>query len=371
MPIKIFILGLRGVPKVQGGIETHVENLAPLLVSKSCDVTILSRQGYQPALVGDLYKGVKIKNLWSPNSRKLEAIIHPFIGVMYAAIKRPDILHIHAIGPSIMVPIARLLGLRVVMTHHGPDYDRAKWGSFAKWTLRTGERFGVKYSNKVIVISEVIQSLIQSKHGVSSVLIPNGVTFPEKMSTTDALEQYGLNKQKYVLMVSRLVPEKNHFDLIKAFKASNLQGWKLVLVGNSDHPDEYSSSVFESATNSSGNVVATGFLSGQPLQELLTNAGMFVLPSSHEGLPIALLEALSYGLPVIASDIPATLEVGLDSKHYYSVGNIQELVFRLEEFAAQDLDVENRRKIQSWTLKKFDWDLIADETLDLYKLLVK
>jgi glycosyltransferase involved in cell wall biosynthesis len=154
----VFIIGLRGIPGVQGGIETHVENLAPLLVNHGIQVTILARKGFQPRL--SEYQGVKIKTLWSPKSKFLEAIVHTFFGIMYATVKRPDILHIHAIGPSILTPIARIVGLKVVMTHHGPDYDRQKWGNLAKFILRLGEKLGTKFSNQVIVISNTINRLI-------------------------------------------------------------------------------------------------------------------------------------------------------------------------------------------------------------------
>ena len=365
MTKSIFILGLRGIPNVQGGIETHVEQLAPLLVEKKCHVTVLARSMYQPDVMNNQYLSVHIKKLWAPKSKRLESLVHTFLGVLYAAIKRPDILHIHAVGPALMVPLARLLGLKVVMTHHGPDYDRQKWGGFAKKILQLGERFGVRFSNKVIVISKTIQILVKNKHGIDSELIPNGVSIQKTIDTEETLKKYGLEKNQYILIVSRLVPEKRHFDLMDAFEQANLLGWKLVIVGSSDHPDEYSEAVLKRALESK-NIVATGFLSGNSLKEIFNYAGVFVLPSSHEGLPIALLEALSFGLPVLASDIPANIEVGLESQHYFKLGSVEELSKKLVLFSKKSADDVERDKIKAWVAKNYDWHLIRDRTLNVY-----
>lgn len=366
MSKSVFILGLRGIPGVQGGIETHVEHLAPLLVKNSCNVTVLARSNYQPDVVNNQFKGVQIKKLWSPRSKGLESIIHTFIGVLYAAIKRPDILHIHAVGPALMVPLARLLGLKVVITHHGPDYDRQKWGWFAKNILKLGEFFGARFSNKVIVISKTIQNIVKTKHDVDSILIPNGVAVQEVVTTDSALRKYDLKKEQYVLIVSRLVPEKRHFDLIDAFEKAKLFGWKLVIVGSSDHPDEYSKAIMERASESE-DIIATGFLSGVMLQEIFNHAGVFVLPSSHEGLPIALLEALSYGLPVIASDIASNLEVDLNIGEFFPLGDISALENLLIKYTSREVSALDRDSIKEGVRHKYNWDIISKETIQVYE----
>ncbi len=365
-PIRVMMLGLRGFPQVQGGVETHVENLGPLLVELGCEVEAIVRKPYQQQESGSRWKGVRFVSLWSPKSKGLEAIIHTFLGVLYAAIKRPDILHIQAIGPSLMTPLARLLCLRVVVTHHGPDYDRLKWGGFAKLMLRLGEKWGVKYSHATIVISETIANLVKKNHAVESFLIPNGVVLQELSKSKVALQNYGLTKYKYILMVSRLVPEKRHLDLIRAFKKADLEGWKLVLVGSSDHPDDYSNQVVSQCMNTP-NIISTGFLTGEPLKKLLTNAGMFVLPSSHEGLPIALLEALGYGLPCVASNIPANLEVGLPEECYFELGNIEQLTNKLVEFSLKAYEQLERDKIRAWVGEKYNWYKIAKQTFEVYQ----
>lgn len=365
--LHIAFLGLRGFPEVQGGVETHCMHLCPLLVAQGCEVTVIARAGYQkPAFLGG-WRGVRFKALWAPRSRGLEAIVHSFLGVLYAGlVLRPDVLHIQAIGPALMAPLARLLGLRVVVTHHGPDYDRQKWGRFAKWVLRSGEACGMRFANARIVISQTIRDIVQTKYGLASELIPNGVTLPELPESKGALGRFGLEAGKYVLMVSRLVPEKRHPDLIEAFRRAALPGWKLALVGGSDHPDDYSRAV-EAAGRDDSAVVATGFQSGLALRELYAHAGMFVLPSSHEGLPIALLEALSYGLPVIASDIPANLEVGLPAANYFPLGDAAALAQRLQALAAHGEDASARRQRREWVVSRYDWGDIARRTLKVYQ----
>lgn len=368
--MRVMFLGLRGFPQVQGGVETHAEHLCPLLAELGCEVEVIVRSPYMPAEKGDAWRGVRFVRVWAPRSKGLEAIVHTFFGVLVAALRRPDILHIQAIGPAVMVPLARLLGLKVVVTHHGPDYDRQKWGGFARWVLRMGERWGMRWSNGRIVISEVIRRLVHEKHGCESTLIPNGVVLPALPEGYETLDAFGLEPGRYVVLVSRLVPEKRHLDLIEAFKRAELDGWKLAIVGASDHPDAYVRSVLDAAGKTPG-VVCTGFQSGSRLVELFGQAGLFVLPSSHEGLPIAMLEALSYGLPVVASDIPANLEVGLPPEHYFPLGNIEVLTGRLRKFASALVTDEDREARRHWVAERYDWRQIAGQTLEVYRAVLK
>ncbi|MGZ5050862.1 MAG: glycosyltransferase family 4 protein [Methylobacter sp.] len=364
--MKVLWLGFRGFPGVQGGVESHAEHLCPRLVERGCEVTVLTRSPYRSAKVGEEWKGVRFVSLWAPKSKGLEAIVHTFLGVLYAAASRPDILHIQAVGPAIMTLPARLLGLNVVVTHHGPDYDRQKWGAFARFVLQLGERWGMRWANGRIVISKVIGELVRKKHGVRSKLIPNGVVLPKLQDSAGALAEFGLTPGRYVLLVSRLVPEKRHLDLIAAFRQADLPpGWRLVLVGSSDHPDHYQREVLKSAA--AAGVAMTGFQQGKALQELYSHAGLFVLPSSHEGLPIALLEALSYGLPVLASDIPANREVGLPADCYFPLGDIQMLAQQIGRQSQQSVSDAEREATRQWVGQRYDWQAIAEQTLELYR----
>jgi glycosyltransferase involved in cell wall biosynthesis len=286
---------------------------------------------------------------------------------MYAGVKRPDILHIHAIGPAVVTPLARLIGLKVVVTHHGPDYDRDKWGSFARSVLRLGESVGMRFADARIAISKVIADLVWSKYRLDCDVVPNGVVPPELCSGTEHVAKFGLVPGRYFLQVGRMVPEKRQLDLIEAFKAATTANWKLVLVGAL--PSDSYCEKLRAAAAAHG-VVLTGYLTGRPLNQLYTHAGAFVLPSSHEGLPIALLEALSYGLPVLASDIAANLEVGLDDSSYFPLGNINALAARLVRLADRPQDSAVRQDRQRWVAQKYNWDEIAVRTLAVYRRIV-
>lgn len=364
--LRVAMMGVRSFPCIQGGVETHAENLCPLLVGLGCEVEVLVRSTYHSKTLLE-WKGVRYRRIYAPPSKRLEAIVHSFLSVMYAGfISRPDVLHIQAIGPALMTPLARLMGLKVVVTHHGPDYDRQKWGRFAKFALRLGERLGMRYSNERIVISEVIRQIVLKNHHCESQLIPNGVCLPVLPTEIDALTPFGLVPGRYVVLVSRLVPEKRHLDLIAAFGKANIPGWKLAIVGASDHPDSYVQQVLQRATEVDG-VVCTGLQTGMVLNQLYGHAGIFVLPSSHEGLPIAMLEALSFGLPVIASDIPANVEVGLTLDSYFPLGDVAALAQRLHDLAVQPLTDIERKTRTEWVSMRFDWEVVAAQTLAVYR----
>lgn len=366
--LKVMVLGLRGFPDVQGGVEKHAEHLYPLLVQLGCRVDVIVRSSYVTASRRS-WQGIRYRRLWAPKLKGIEALFHSLSGVIYAGIVRPDILHIHAIGPAIVTPLARMLGLKVVVTHHGPDYDREKWGVFAGWLLRLGEAWGMRYSNRRIVISNVIRELVKKKYKIESNVIPNGIVPPVIPGSDKILQKYNLDKGRYVLMVSRFVPEKRHLDLINAFKSSALDGWKLVLVGEADHPDKYSEMVIGEAKRTP-NVILTGFQTGLALQELYAHAGLFVLPSSHEGLPIVMLEALSYGIPVVASDIPANLEIGLPTESYFKLGDVAGLADTLTFFAGGA--GHNQKLVSDYgrLLVRYNWTKIAGDTIQVYQMAI-
>lgn len=365
--LRVMWMGLRGFPDVQGGVEVHAQHLCPLLAELGCEVHVITRSPYQVKAIGTTWQGVQFHNLWSPRSKTFETIVHSLLAVLYAGIKRPDILHIQSMGPAFWTPLARLLGLNVVMTTHGIDYERHSWGRLAKLVLQLGERFGMRYANGRIVISKRIQQHNQNKHGVNCALIPNGVTLPELANSTDSLQQFGLQPEKYILLVSRLVAEKRHHDLIEAFHLAHLpDDWKLVIVGAADHPNDYTRSVL-ALIEKTPNVLCTGFQTGVALRELYTHAHTFVLPSIHEGMPIALLEALSYGLPVIASDIPANLEVNLPAEQYFKMGDVAELAQKIQQFTQQTSSPEQKQARRAWVAERYDWHEVAKQTLTLYQ----
>ena len=364
--MRILVLGTRGIPDVLGGVETHCQELYPRLVKLGCDVTLITRTPYIPSNQrGASYNGVKLKHVFAPRKKSIEAIIHSLLGVLSARLCSPDILHIHAIGPSLLVPFARFLGLRVIVTHHGPDYDRQKWGKWAKRILMTGEYCAAKFANRIIVISKVIDNILRNKYGrLDSVLIHNGVNPVIKNLNDNYLEVLGLEPGSYMIGVGRFVEEKGFHDLINAYKKMGSSDTRLVLVGDADHETSYSQSLKQIAKDNG--VVLTGFIKGDKLSQIFSHAKLFVMPSYHEGLPIALLEAMSYDLPVLVSDIPANLEVELDNGDYFKLGDIDDLVDKLRKKISQSIDPDYSEKLN----KEYNWDVVAEETFNVYKELL-
>jgi len=364
--VKIFVTGLRGFPNVQGGVERHCENLFPY-ISKKCQVIVSTRKFYIKNPQKE-WKNIKFVHLWAPHNKFLEAFIHTFLSVIYAYFLHPDILHIHAIGPSLFVPFAKFLGMKVVMTHHGPDYERKKWNKFAKLVLKLGEFLGVKFADKVIVISQNIKESIEANFNRHDLIkIPNGINIKENMKNNEKyIKKYKLKKKKYIFTALRFVPEKGIYDLIKAYELNKKTSFKLIIAGDADHETEYSLRIKEMAKKISG-VILTGFITGEELESLYANAGLFVLPSYYEGLPIALLEALSYGLPVLVSDIPPNREIPLPEYRYFQPGNIEELSEKMNKLIRKGISRTEKNKIFRILKKEYNWKKIAEKTYSVYQ----
>lgn len=366
--MKIIVTGTRGFPNVLGGVESHCEHLYANLVGLGCDITVFTREPYTGPGDGT-YRGVKLIPVTCPRNKFLEAIVHTFKCVVMARTMNPDILHIHAVGPSLFVPLARLLGMKVVVTNHGPDYMRKKWPLPAKIFLKFCECMGVLFANEVITIAGNIASDIKRKYGRESTVIPNGVDIPQKADTDIYIKKYGVEKQKYIFTLGRLVPEKGFDDLIDAFNKEKPEGWKLVIAGDADHEDDYSHSL-KARVKENMNIIMPGFLKGQPLNELFSHAGLFVLPSYHEGLPIVLLEAMSYGLSCLASDIPANRNVELEGDRFFKVGDINLLALKIKYFIGKSWEDRKREAQLNIIANKYSWSKIADKTFEVYKRVV-
>jgi len=362
---EIFIFGFRGFPDVQGGIETHVENLAPKLVELGHRVTACVRSPYVDPQRGKEWKGVRLLRLWTVRNTYFETLLHSLICALVAGFRRPEVVHIQGIGPALVAPVLRILGLRVIVTHHGEDYNREKWGWAARTVLRLGEVLGMRFAHKRIAISRSIEKLIAAKYGKACEVIPNGVVFPDVPSAKDRVVELGLEPGRYVLTVGRLVPEKRQMDLLRAFRDANLSGWKLAIVGRIDHKNKYAD-LLASEASVAENVVMAGFQSGEALRQLYAHSGLFVLPSSHEGLPIVLLEALSYGVPVLVSDISPNLEVVSDPARIFQMGNLAELTARMSALVDLKPDATEREAARRECARRYDWNEIADRTSAAY-----
>ncbi len=360
--MKVIVFGTRGIPDILGGVETHAENLYPLikeLAGENTEITLVRRSCYVHDQLTE-YKGVKLVTLYAPRIKSIEAIVHSFLSAVYAILHRPDIVHVHAIGPGLLIPLTRLAGLKVIMTHHGPDYKREKWGRLAKFFLRLGEWCSAKFSNALIVVSKEIERHMREKFNRESIYVPNGVSSPDLRSTTNFLDMLGVIPGRYVFTLGRFVEEKGFDYLIRAFKKAQLpEGMKLVIAGDADHTTEYSEALKKKAVHEG--VVLAGFVKGERLAELFSHTALFVLPSFYEGLPISLLEAMSFSCVILASDIEANNEVGLPQDCYFEAGNEGALIARMETILHGDI------KRVSYSMEPYDWKEIARKTYDVYR----
>lgn len=362
---KVIFVGLRGVPEIQGGVETHVAAISARLAERGWQVEVLGRAPYLASQQPYIWKGVTVTPVWAPRSKSFEALAHTALGLIVAARRDPDLVHIHAIGPALLTPLARLLGLHVVVTHHGFDYDRQKWGGFAKSILRTGEAMGMLFSHANIGVSKAIVDSVSRKFSVGAIFIPNGVENPPPKPGTSYLDGIQVTPQRYILSVGRIVEEKRHLDLIKAFARLNDPDLKLVIAGAADHAGPYQREV-EAAAAATPSVVMTGFQRGEALFQLYRHAALFVLPSSHEGMPMVLLEALSYGVPCLASDIEANLALDLGAENYFPLGAVDALAEAMSaKLAARDPAQSAARAAR--TIDSFGWGTIVDRTMDVYE----
>jgi len=358
----ICVTGLRGFPHVMGGIESHCEELLPRIKAlwPAHRSVVLGRAPYLPEPVGE-HRGVEIVGIPCPRSKNLEAVVSTFLAVLDAKKRGAGLVHIHAIGPALLAPLARLLGLKVVVTHHGTDYHRAKWGLLARSALRAGEWLALNFADRVIAVSPSLAAQLKQSFPARAqavTYIPNGTSdLPGDADPALVLERLGLDDGNFLLAVARLVPEKGLHDLIDAYEQSNCTA-KLVIAGSADHESEYARDLLARASD---RVIFAGVQSRATLKCLYEHSAMFVMPSYHEGLPIAALEAASCGARMLLSDIPANLDIGLDPQNYFPVGDVAALTERLNADCA-DFQVD-RDSVRA----RFSWDKAAADTLDVYR----
>ena len=362
--MRIFVTGTRGIPDIPGGVEKHCQELYPRIAAKGHEVFVATRSCYV-ARQRDHWRGVRLVHIYAPRKKSIEALLHTFLALLKSRRFCPDVVHIHAIGPSLVTPLAKLMGLRVVITNHGPEYERQKWGRVAKIVLRVSERIGATWADEVIGVSAVVQNIIRKRCHREIHVVPNGVNLAERSEDTDYLDRIGVKPGRYVLSVARFVPEKGLHDLMWAYRQLKVMD-HLVIAGDADHESEYSRAVRQMAKQDD-RIVLTGYITGDPLNQLYSHAGLFVLPSYHEGLPIVLLEAMSYEVPVLASDIPANKEVGLPDDRYFRCGDVTDLKEKISSLIGKRLTGSERDSIHTQLAVKYNWDHIADQTIEVYK----
>ena len=370
--MKIAMLGHKRIPSREGGIEIVVGELASRMAALGHEVTAYNRKSRH--IAGEEftqterpkeYNGVRLKWVYTPDSAKLNAIVYSFFATLQAVTKKYDIIHFHAEGPSVMVPLAKFFGKKCVVTIHGLDWQRAKWGGFATKFLLFGEKCAAKHADEIIVLSENVKNYFKEKYGRETVYLPNGITQPEIRKASIISEKYSLKKNDYILYLGRLVPEKGIHYLINAYNALDTDK-KLVIAGGASHTSEYEAEIRELAKGNDS-IIFTGFVQGEELEELYSNAYLYCLPSDLEGMPISLLEAMSYGCCCLTSDIDECTEVCREHAVYFKKGDEESLKDKLKELTENEEKAEALRKEASdYVLSNYDWDIITRQTLELY-----
>ena len=362
--LKIAMFGHKRVPSREGGIEVVVDELSTRLAAKGHSVVCYNRKGQHVSGAAldrrTEYKGVRIKEVPTLNRRGLAALSAAFFAALAASFSRADVVHIHAEGPAFFAFLPKLFGKRVIVTIHGLDWARAKWGRVASWFIRAGEKNAVRYADEIIVLSAAVKEYFRTKYGRETHFIPNGVNRPER-AEADEIGKWGLTKDSYILFLGRLVPEKGVHTLVEAAKGLSKQ---LVIVGGSSDSQDYVDRLKQAGEGA----IFTGFQQGRALAELFSNAYVFCLPSELEGMPLSLLEAMSYGNCCLVSDIPECAEVVEDKALTFEKGNVRELREKLAWLIGHPDEVARyKRGAADFICKKCSWDDVVEKTLALYR----
>ena len=366
------MLGQKHVPSREGGVEIVVEELSTRMVRRGHDVTCYNRKGHH--ISGKEfdskklreYKGVKLKSVFTINRKGLAAMTSSLFASIKVALGRYDVVHYHAEGPCGMLWFPRLLGKRCIATIHGIDWQRAKWNGFATKYIRFGERIAAKCADEIIVLSRHVQDYFYETYNRKTVFIPNGVNKPEKKEADLIKDRWGLEKDSYILFLGRLVPEKGITYLLKAFRGGHADK-KLVISGGSSDSEDFEKELRKLAEDDE-KIIFTGFTEGQELEELYSNAYIYVLPSDLEGMPLSLLEAMSYGNCCLTSDIPECTEVVEDKAVIFKKGDIEDLRAKLQYLSDNPDIVQSYKETASgFICNKYNWEDIVDKTLELYK----
>lgn len=368
--MKIAMIGHKYVPSREGGVEIVVDELSTRLAKLGHEVTLFNRKRKEYKQI-DSYNGCKVLNIFTVNKKSLDAIIYAFIATLKVKkmIKKDeiDVAHFHCEGPCFFLNLLpkkkRRKNCKIVVTIHGLDWQRGKWGGLASKIIKKGETKAVKYADEIIVLSKNNQKYFLETYNRNTNYIPNGIEAPIPLEANIITKKYGLTKNSYVLFLARIVPEKGLHYLIDAWQStdeSQRHGKKLVIAGGSSHTDEYCSSIHEKTKNDKS-IIATGFVQGDELKELFSNSYLYVLPSDIEGMPMSLLEAISYGNTCLVSDIPENTEVIDESCFTFKKSNIQSLKEQLVKIL-QLGDSKNKN-----TSKTVTWDEVTHRTIELYE----
>lgn len=370
--LRIAMFGQKRLSR-EGGVEIVVKELATRMVQNGYKVTCYNRSGHHVSgnEFDDTYEkeylGIRQKFVPTIEKKGLAAVSASFFAALCCAFGRYDVVHIHAEGPAFFCWIPKLLGKKVIVTVHGIDWQREKWKSgFGSKFIRQGEKNAVKYADEIIVLSKGVQTYFEDTYGRKTRFIPNGVTKPKVRQAEIITDKFGLTKDSYILFLGRLVPEKGIRYLIEAFKNVKTDK-RLVIAGGSSDTDDFANELKELAKGNE-RILFTGFVQGRELEELYSNAYIYTLPSDLEGMPLSLLEAMSYGNCCLVSDIDECTEVVEDKALIFKKSDVNDLKKMLQEVCVRADEVEMLKKqAADFICDKYNWDEIVKETLELYR----
>ena len=370
--LRIAMLGYKRIPSREGGIEIVVEELATRMAKKSHSVTCYNRKGHNVAgsefdgTKLKTYKGVTLQEVFTIDKRGLAAMTASVSASLRAALGNYDVVHIHAEGPAFMCWLPKLFGKKVIVTVHGLDHQRAKWGKFASWYIRSGEKNAVRFADEIIVLSKGVQDYFQNTYGRTTRFIPNGVNKAKLRKARQITEKWGLTKDSYILYLGRIVPEKGERYLIEAFKQTKTDK-KLVIAGGSSDTQAFMDEL-KSLAKDDDRIIFTGFVQGEILEELYSNPYIYTLPSDLEGMPLSLLEAMSYGNCCLTSDIPECAEVVEDKALLFRKSDVSDLKAKLQNACDHPEMVETyKAQAEEFICRKYNWDDVVEKTLKLYQ----
>ena len=357
----------------EGGVEIVVKELCTRMAQNGCDVTCYNRAGHHVSgaeydgIDKTEYDGIRQKVVPTIEKKGLAAVSSSFFAALYSAFGKYDVVHIHAEGPAFFCWLPKLFGKRVVITIHGLDWAREKWKSgFGSKFIRQGEKNAVKYADEIIVLSKGVQDYFRETYGRETHFIPNGVNRPEVREAKLITNKFGLEKDSYILFLGRLVPEKGIRYLVEAFKNIKTDK-KLVIAGGSSDTESFMNELKDMAKDDN-RIIFTGFVQGQMLDELYSNAYIYTLPSDLEGMPLSLLEAMSYGNCCLVSDIPECAEVVEDKALIFQKSNVEDLQEKLQDACDHpEMVMEMKKHAADFICKKYNWDEVVKETMKLYR----
>lgn len=375
--MRIAFIGHKRIPSREGGIEIVVDELATRMVARGEQVVAYGRKGHNVAGAefdnessrNDrpyTYRGVRVVPVPTIDAKGLAALTSSCFATLKAVNARPDVIHYHAEGPCVPLRLAHLFGIRTVATIHGLDWARAKWGRFASAYLKLGERTAARYADEVIVLSRNVQEYFRRTYGRETRFIPNGIERAERIPARIIGERYGLVENDYILFLGRIVPEKGVHYLIEAFKGITTDK-RLVIAGGASDSAEYYDRIRSEAADDP-RIILTGFTEGAELAELYSNAYVYVLPSDLEGMPMSLLEAMSYGNCCLTSDIPECAEVIGQYGVTFRRGDVGDLRAGLERLIGNPSHVERLKSTAAgYVTREYSWDSVVERTLALYR----